>query len=320
MEGSANTKERLMRAIFTNPNSDQRLSIIETPIPTAAANEALIKVEAFSLNQGETRTALAASNHYIPGWDFAGVVVKGASDGSTPKEGTNVFGFIAQGSWAEYITAPGRQMAEIPEGVTIAQAASLPVAGTTALICLETIGSVTDRRILITGAAGGVGRFACQLAAMAGAKVFALSRRPNLAQQLQQDGVEAAGIFTTIADAKAAGEYDVILDSIGGETLATAIVALAANGICVNFGNSARQPTTFDVRSSGWPFHRKTCIWLGREVPANCTPLLARLVDLVKQGRLHTPIHTELPWTNINEAAELLVQQRVNGKIILKVE
>jgi NADPH:quinone reductase-like Zn-dependent oxidoreductase len=319
MERSTNTKERHIRAIFTDPNTNPRLTLREIPALVPSANQALIKVEAFSLNQGETRTALAADSSYIPGWDFAGMVEKAAADGSTPKEGTRVFGFIAQGSWAEYITAPGCLIAEIPEGVSNAQAASLPIAGTTALTCLEAAGTLLDRRVLITGAAGGVGRFACQLAALAGAKVFAISRRPNLLRQLQDDDVEPAGVFTTIEDARAAGEYDVILDSVGGDTLAIALVALSRDGICVNFGNSARQPTTFNVRASGWPFHRKQCIWLGREVPANCTPILTRLIGLVKQGRLHTPIDIELPWTSVAEAAERLIQQRVDGKIILNV-
>lgn len=308
-----------MRAVFTEPNNNPQLKIRETALPHPLPNQALIKVAAFSLNQGETRTALDAVESYIPGWDFAGVVEKAAIDGSTPKEGARVFGFVARGSWAEYVVAPGGQMAEIPEGVSNAQAASLPVAGATAVICLEAAGTLLGRRVLITGAAGGVGRFVCQLAAMAGAKVFAISRRPDLLHWLQADGVEPAGIFTSIMDARAAGQYDVILDSIGGDTLGTALTALGPDGICVNFGNSARQPTTFNVRDSGWSFHRKQCIWMGREIPSNCPSLFANLIGMVKQKRLHTAIDAELPWTSVSEATELLIQRRVNGKIILNI-
>jgi NADPH:quinone reductase-like Zn-dependent oxidoreductase len=159
----------------------------------------------------------------------------------------------------------------------------------------------------------------CQLAALSGAAIFAVSRRPSLLLQLQADGVEPAGVFTAIEQAKAAGTYDVILDSVGGDTLAIALAALAPDGICVNFGNSSRQPTTFNVRSAEWPFHRKQCIWMGREVPPDCTPVFTRLAELVKQGRLRVPVDKELPWTSIAEAAELLVQQQVNGKIVCTV-
>lgn len=319
MEELTKTEASYMQAVITNPNATPGLIIGNVPMPVPAPNQALIKVVAFSLNQGETRTALAVTTTYTPGWDFAGIVEKAASDGSSPGVGTQVFGVVPQGAWAEYVVTPAAMMAEIPEGITYAQAASLPVAGATALTCLEVAGTLLDRRVLITGAAGGVGRVACQLAALAGARVFAVSRRPDLLQRLQEDGVGPAGVFTTLEDAKTAGEYDVILDSVGGDTLATALTALARDGVCVNCGNSTRQPTTFNIGASGWPNHRKRCIWIGRDLGSDYTPILTHLIGLVKQGRLHTSIDVELPWTKIAEAAEQLTQQRVNGKIILKV-
>jgi NADPH:quinone reductase-like Zn-dependent oxidoreductase len=309
-----------MRAVFTNPGADEPFLLRATEMPVPPANQALVKVQAFSLNQGETRTALDATHAYIPGWDFAGVIAQAAADGSTPPAGTPVFGFIALGTWANYIMAPGCLMAEIPAGVTVAQAATLPVAGLTALACLQSVDNLHDRKVLITGAAGGVGRFLCQLVARSGAQLFAISRRPDLQDQLQHDGVQAAGIFTSMQQAKEAGLYDVVFDSVGGDSLATALLALSPNGICVNYGNSSRQPTTFIVRDSSWPFTHKQCIWLGREAPANCTPMLTQLAIMVKNKQLRTTIHTELPWTDITKAAEWLVQQKVNGKIVLKVE
>jgi len=308
-----------MRAVVTSPGSDSRFTITACPVPVPAPNQALIRVTAFSLNQGEVRTALAATTSYIPGWDFAGVVIKAASNGHSPKEGTRVFGFVQQGAWAEYVIAAGAQMATIPDEISDVQAASLPVAAGTAVTCMEAVGSLLNRQVLITGAAGGVGRILCQLTAIAGAKVFAVSRRPNLKQQMESDGVMPHGVFTTIEAAKAAGKYDVIFDSVGGHVLAVALSTLTAGGTCVNFGNSSRQPTTFNVRSAEWPFHRKQLIFLGPEVPADCTAVFTQIAELVKQKRLHTPIDKELPWTSMAEATELLVQQQVNGKIVLKV-
>lgn len=316
----ATTMQRQMRAVFTNPSADQPFVLRDTAVPAPLANQALVKVEAFSLNQGETRTALDAAHAYIPGWDFAGVIEQAAADGSTLPAGTRVFGFIPQGAWAGFITVPGWLMAEIPDGITHVQAATLPIAGTTALACLQPVGNLLHRKVLISGAAGGVGRFLCQLVAHSGAQVFAISRRPELQKQLESDGVHVAGIFTSSEQAKDTGTYEVIFDSVGGDSLAIALLALSSNGICVNYGNSSRQPTTFNVRGSNWPFTHKQCIWLGREVPANCTPVLTQLAGLVKNNQLHTPVHAELPWTDIAKAAELLVQQKVNGKIVLKVE
>ncbi|MBS1602297.1 MAG: zinc-binding dehydrogenase, partial [Bacteroidetes bacterium] len=305
---------------FTDPGSPTGFAFRKTAIPDTAPDQALIRVKAFSLNQGETRTALATASSYTPGWDFAGVVVKGAADGSTPKKGARVFGYVASGSWATYLAAPGGLMAEIPEGVTDAQAACLPIAGVTALACLDASGDIQDRRVLITGASGGVGRFACQLAAMAGAKVFAVSRRAELMSLLKQDGVEPSGIFGSMAAAKAAGNYDVIWESIGGETLATGLTALARGGICINFGNSSRQPTTFTVRAEEWPLHSLRCLWLGREPVYPSTPLLDRLARSVQEKNLFTPVDSELPWTDIADATDRLLKLLVNGKIVLHVE
>ncbi|WP_212004729.1 zinc-binding dehydrogenase [Chitinophaga sp. HK235] len=320
MENNLSPTKQEMEAIFTTPNTFPGLAIRKTVIPIPSPNQALIKVKTFTLNQGETRTALATTKSYIPGWDFAGVVVKAAEDGSTPKAGARVFGYIAQGSWAEYLVAPGGLMAEIPEALTDAQAACLPIAGLTALDCLDASGNIRNLRVLITGAAGGVGRFACQLAAMAGAKVFAISRRAGLAHQLEIDGINTSCVFKDIEEAKNAGEYDIIWDSLGGDVLATALTTLTRNGICVNFGNSARQATSINVRSAEWPLHRVQCIWLGREPMYPSTPLLDRLAAMVKTGSLQTPIDSEQPWTSISKAVDKLIQQQVDGKIVLYVE
>jgi NADPH:quinone reductase-like Zn-dependent oxidoreductase len=232
-----------------------------------------------------------------------------------------VFGFVPQGSWAEFLVADARWMAEIPDGVSSTQAAALPVAAVTALASLESAGTLLRRRVLITGAAGGVGRFACQLAALAGAEVVAISRRPSLPEQLRADGV-AATVFATAADAAAAGRYDVVLDGVGGDTLAHALSALAPNGVCVSFGNGSGRPTTFEVTDL---YHtagaRLQGFWLGQYLAAgtDLQPMLAWLAGLVEQGRLHAPIHAVAPWTDVAEAADRLAEQGVDGKIVLTI-
>lgn len=110
----------------------------------------------FLLNIGETRTALTAETAYVPGWDFAGVVERQAADGSSPRVGTRVFDLVPQGACADYVCAG--VLAEMPAGVGDGQASALAVAGATALICLELAGPLFGRHVLVTDAAGGVGR------------------------------------------------------------------------------------------------------------------------------------------------------------------
>jgi NADPH2:quinone reductase len=311
-----------MQAVVTDPSTSPRLRLSDAPPPEPAVDQALIRVEAFSLNAGETRTALEATSSYVPGWDFAGVVDEAAADGSTSAKGTRVFGFVPQGSWAEYLVADSRMITEIPDGVSSAQAAALPVAAVTALASLEAAGTLLRRTVLVTGAAGGVGRFACQLATLAGADVVAVSRRPALPEQLRADGIASPTVFPTAAEAAAAGRYDVVLDGVGGDTLAQALTALAPGGVCISFGNGSRQPTSFDAIDF---YHttgaRLQGFWLGQFIAAgtDCRPMLAWLAELVRQGRLHAPIHAVLPWTEVAAAADRLTGHEVDGKIVLTV-
>jgi NADPH:quinone reductase-like Zn-dependent oxidoreductase len=156
---------------------------------------------------------------------------------------------------------------------------------------------------------------------MAGAEVVAVSRRPALAEQLRADGITSATVFPTAADAAAAGRYDVVLESVGGDTLAQALTALAPGGVCITFGNGSGAPTTFEATDFYHSLGRLQGLWLGQFVAAgtDCGPMLAWLADLVRQGRLRTPIHAVLPWTDISDAADRLAGQGVDGKIVLTV-
>ena len=122
-------------------------------------------------------------------------------------------------------------------------------------------------------------------------------------------------------EALAAGEYDVIVDSVGGESLSAALRAIAPGGICLSCGNSANAVTTFDARElyRTKVNARLQTVWTGRLLLADCRPLLTRLVELVREGRLRTPIDAELPWTSVADAADRLVQMKVDGKIVLEV-
>lgn len=279
-----------MRAVVTQPGRSPGLAIEAVPGPAPGTHQALVRVTAFSLNAGETRSALGASTRYTPGWDFAGRIEQAAADGSTPRAGTRVLGFVTAGAWAECVCARAVDMALIPEGLEDAVAASLPVAGVTALMALERAAPLLGKRVLVTGAAGGVGRFACQVAALSGAEVFAVSRRPELPVRLAQDGVASARVFADMAAAQAAGEYDVILDSVGGESLARALGALAPGGTCINCGNSSDGLTVFDVR----PFYMKADTSLHgfflrpHRAAGRCALPLARLATLAASGRLRT--------------------------------
>ena len=122
-----------MKAIVTDPQSEGHLILSEVDQPAPTASQALVRVAAISLNRGEVRSALAAKERYVPGWDLAGTVEQPAADGSGPPAGARVVGFLRSGAWAEMAVVPADFLAELPPQVTFSQAATLPVAGLTAL-------------------------------------------------------------------------------------------------------------------------------------------------------------------------------------------
>src|ERR1051325_1799399 len=167
------------RAVVVDPHVAGRLVIRDVAPPVAERGEAIVRVRAISLNRGEVRRSTTANAGWRPGWDLAGEIKQAAADGSGPRVGTRVVGVMIDGAWAERVAVQTGWMAELPESVTFAQAATLPVAGLTALYALEQGGLLLGKRVLVTGATGGVGDFAVQLARIAGAHAPASGRRAD---------------------------------------------------------------------------------------------------------------------------------------------
>src|SRR5919202_6756088 len=182
-----------MRAIVATAEGPSWTERREVPPPAPAANEALIAVRAFAVNRGEL-TLVRRRDGWQPGQDVAGEVVQPAADGSGPQEGERVAGLAEWHGWGEQAVVPAHRLAAIPEGVEYERAAALPMAGTTAANLVRGGGPLLGARVLITGASGGVGHLAVQLAALGGAEVT---------------GVRSA------AEA-AEGPFDLILESAGG--------------------------------------------------------------------------------------------------------
>ena len=312
-----------MRAVVVDPDSPERLTIQEVEAPQPAPSEALVRVAAFSLNRGEVRRAMNSDGAGArPGWDLAGTVERAAADGSGPREGARVVGFLPSGAWAEQVAVPANALAELPDGVSFEQASTLPVAGLTALYALEKGGNLLGRRVLVTGASGGAGLFGLQLARLAGARVVALVRREEHADLVREAGAHEVAVGEDGAPADEYGLYDLILESVGGAVLGNALSMLAVGGTCVSFGVSGGTDTTFDVRNlfaTGGA--RLYGFILFHEVLAHpASDGLARLSELVAEGHLRTSIEVEADWKEIGAVARQLVDRRYTGKAVLRIE
>jgi NADPH:quinone reductase-like Zn-dependent oxidoreductase len=310
-----------IRAILVDPDAPARLSLGEKEEPTPAPGEAIVRVAAISLNRGEVRRAQSAEAGFNPGWDFAGTVEKSAEVGTGPPEGTRVVGLMNPGAWAELVAVPTTALAKLPQGVSFEDASTLPVAGLTALYTLEEGGNLLGRSVLVTGASGGAGQFALQLARDAGARVVALVRRDEHEALARDAGAHEVAVGERGAAAEEYGPFDVIVDSVGGPVLGDALGMLATGGTCVSFGTSAGNEVTFDARA----FYltgsaRLRGFILFHEVRARpASDGLARLLKLVADGRLKANISVQEPWTAVGEVAQRLLERGYTGKAVLRV-
>ncbi|HET7883835.1 MAG TPA: zinc-binding dehydrogenase, partial [Acetobacteraceae bacterium] len=177
-----------MLGLVTTLNDAAPVELRELPEPHPQRNEALVAVHAFSLNRGELRSVRNNGVGWVPGQDVAGVVVKQAEDGNGPPAGARVVALTDELGWAQRVAVGSHRMAVLPDNVSFAQAATLPVAGLTALRTLRDGAPLLGKRVLITGAAGGVGTLAVQLAARSGARVTAVVGRAERGAGLRELG------------------------------------------------------------------------------------------------------------------------------------
>jgi NADPH:quinone reductase-like Zn-dependent oxidoreductase len=308
-----------MRALVADHSAPSGVSLREAPDPHPERSEALVEVRATTLNRGEVRRLPGRAEGTIPGWDIGGVVRRAAADGSGPAEGTRVVGLVNEGAWAELAAVPSDRIAELPGGVSFEAAATLPVAGLTALFALEAGGPILGRRVLITGAAGGVGRFAIQLAHRAGAHVTGVVRSLE-----RGEGLRELGADEVITELTPDGDrFDLLIESVGGASLGAALARVAPRGTVVAFGASTPEPTTFDVSAFYTRFGAKLYgmrvfdeLAMGRSAAHD----LGVLVGELAAGRLDPQIALTVSWREPDAAFAALIDRRVAGKAVLQID
>jgi NADPH2:quinone reductase len=304
-----------MLALINTPNGRAPIEIREVPEPQPAANEALVEVRAFSLNRGELRLFQARPEGWRPGQDVSGVVVRPAADGGGPKAGVRVVALTDSAGWAQHAAVPAHRMALLPDNVRFEDAAALPVAGLTALRTLRFGAPLLGKRVLITGAAGGVGHLATQLAARSGAHVTAIAASRERAKHLRG----ADEIIQDIGQAQ--GRFALILESAGGASLAAAIALIEPKGTIVAFGNSSGEPTPISFRDfAEHPNARvQTFSYFTSETEERFAPDLALLISLVADGSLK-PQLVERSWRDLASTGPQLHDRRLPGKAVFHID
>jgi NADPH2:quinone reductase len=292
--------------------------LTEVADPQPLPSEALVDVKAFSLNRGEARHLATKTPGEVAGWDLAGVVAQGAADGSGPPAGTRVVGMkYPPGAWAQRAAVPTSVLAALPDGVSFEQASCLPVAGLTALRAFEVCGFLLGKRVAITGASGGVGRFAVQLARDAGAHVTAIARRPQ--------GLAEIGADEVLGHLAPEGEgFDAILDGVGGPVLGAAIQRVAPRGTVVSYASTVSDPVGYPTRSlfAGSPGAKVYGLFIFAELAhtQSGSADLTRLAERIASGHLDIHISLQDSWREAGRAVQALLDGDVTGKAVLTVD
>ena len=301
------------RALIVDPSAPTNIGFGEIATPVAGPGQLLVEVRHASLNYADLNNALSGR---VPagaplGLDAAGVVLQGAADGSGPAAGTRVVLF-AYGAFAEWVAVDVSAVAEVPAGVGLAEAAALPTAGLAALRSLRSAAIASGKRVLVTGASGGVGRYAVRLAAHAGAHVIASVGSPTRGEGLA--GVGADEVVVGLDDIKE--PVDIVVETVGGPHLVTAWELLAPGGSLQSVGWTSGEPAVFSPYATVGPSKMLTS-YVNEFAAAED---LAELVRLVAEGTLVPEISWRGSWERFAEAADALRGRRVAGKAVFDVK
>lgn len=314
--------ESLMRAIQQNEwGGPDRLRLVQIARPIPLPTEVLVRVKAAGVNPVDVYTAQgkaymrALSLPYIPGWDVAGIVEQVGYGTTRFRVGDEVFGMPwfprAANAYAEYLVAPARHLALKPRSLSFEQAAALPLAGLTAwemLVDIATVGP--GDRVLINGAAGGVGHLAVQIAKTRGAHVVAVASGAKR-QFLEQLGADVTIDYTACAVGDQVADVDVVIELVGGEVCLQMLRTLRRGGLLI----SAQAAWAPQLRSEAEKLGVRTSWYL---VEPNHTGLeaLARMVD---EGSLKIEVTASYPLEKAGEALGKVAERRSMGKIVLTV-
>ncbi len=290
------------------------LQVVEVERPTPGAGQALVRVKAAGINPGEAsiREGLLADRWPATfpsgqGSDLAGIVEEVGAGVTNVAVGDEVIGFTnGRASQADFVLVESGHLVPRPANVSWEQAGSLFVAGTTAYAAVRSVALSAADTVVISGAAGGVGSIAVQLARNAGAKVIGLASDANH-KWLADHGVIPVTYGDGVEDrirAASGGKVDAFIDTFGGGYVELALkLGVATNRIdtIIDFAAAAK----YGVKAEG-------------SQAAATAEVLAQLVELLAAGRLEIPIAKVYPLAEVREAYRELEQHHTHGKIVLE--
>jgi putative PIG3 family NAD(P)H quinone oxidoreductase len=304
-----------------------RLEVMEHPDPVPGTGEVLVRVRAAGLNGADLLQVKGlyppppGSPVDIPGMEFAGEVLSVGRSAHRFSPGDRVMAVVGGGAQAELVVAHERLLMPVPDSVDWVQAGGFPETFTTAHDALVTqAGMRVGERVLIHGAAGGVGVAAVQIAARAGARVVATVRSERLREDVRQLGAQ---IVVAPDDFAAHGPFDVVLELVGAPNMPGNLDALGLRGRVVVIGVGAGARTEVDLHVLMSKRARVMASTL-RVRPLEEKALCARLVESevltwLATGALRVPVAATFPLEEAERAYARFAAGEKLGKVVIEV-
>ena len=301
-------------AVYTKVKSGKVLEIKDLQQPVPKDNEIVLRVRAASVNPLDWRMKTER-----PGVDVAGEIVAVGRMVAQFRPGDAVFG-AGKGAFAKYVCAPEAKLAPKPESVSFEQAASVPIAGLTALQALRDKGRLhPEQKVLINGAAGGIGTFAVQIAKSFGANVTGVCSTKNV-ELVRSLGADRVIDYTREDFTQDSGRYDLLLDNVGNRTLLSMRRVLSPNGKCVMTGAPKEMWKVFTrlLKAFAWPpFLRQKFKFLIANINRDD---LTTFGELIKTGKVTSVIDRCYPLTQTADAIAYVEEGHARAKVIISVQ
>jgi NADPH:quinone reductase-like Zn-dependent oxidoreductase len=309
----------MMKAIVVHEyGGPEVLKYEDAPQPEPKGDEVLVRVIAAGVNPVDRVARSEKSAEFfhiklpaIPGYDFAGVVEKTGAKVTQFKTGDPIYAYVALnkgGGYAEYAVATDREAALKPQSLTYVEAAAVPLVAETAWQALiDTAKLNAGQTVLIHGGSGGVGSFAIQIAKARGAKVIATASTANQ-DLLKQLGADVAIDYTRQKFEDVAKNVDVVLDSVGKDTLVRSYGVVKKGGFIVSI---VGDPDPAELEKYG--IHGASI-----SVEPNSSEL-AEITKLINEKKIKVIVSQTLPLSEALKAHEQVATGHTRGKIVLKV-
>ncbi|KZV85758.1 quinone oxidoreductase putative [Exidia glandulosa HHB12029] len=332
-----------MRAVLVKDGKGpiEHLHIGETPIPTLKTGEVLVKVKAFGLNrmdviQRQGNYPLPPGASEILGVEFSGTVAKLGEGATKWKEGDEVFGLVAGGAYAEYVSAPQTHLIPKPEYLTWVEAASIPEAFLTAYQALVLVCDLKkDENVLIHAGASGVGVAANQIARFFGAKaiVTTASTEDKLSWLRTLGATHTANYKTTdfsqvVKDATNGRGVDVVVDFVGKTHWEKNVNSLALDGRMVILAALSGAvipelnilPLLYKrLRIQGSTLRSRSVAYQTDLIARFSNDLLGHITGEKGDGAIKSYVHKVYPWTEIQTATREMEAGANSGKIMVEI-